>query len=424
VTRSAAPKLRAYAVLISAALLAAVALRRGEILLLAAPFAGFLAFGLGSAAEPALQATSMLVRDRIVEGDTVEFDVRVASDQAVPWLEVGAVLPALMESAGSRVSAQRLDSARDAALSLSVRPLRWGVYRVGQVAVRCRDAYGLWIFEGLSAGQSSLRVLPRAESLQSFIEPVATRGFAGAHLARTTGAGIEFAALRPYLPNDPASSIAWRASARRGALVVADRHPERSSDAVIFLDTFEPAGAEVDGTLADGIRAAAALAAAALEQRDRVGLVAFGGVLRWLVPAGGDRQLYRIIDALLESEAVVSYAWKGVDVIPRRSLPPGALVIAVSPLVDQRSQTALLDLRRRGFDVAIIEVSPLAHVHHERRDTFAELALRLWRLRREALRARYREAGIAVTGWTPPAPLDAVVREVIAFRRSSRIARA
>ena len=40
-------------------------------------------------------------------------------------------------------------------------------------------------------------------------------------------------------------------------------------------------------------------------------------------------------------------------------LPPQALVLAVSPLIDDRSVTALLDLRARGHDLAVIEVSPV-----------------------------------------------------------------
>jgi hypothetical protein len=74
----------------------------------------------------------------------------------------------------------------------------------------------------------------------------------------------------------------------------------------------------------------------------------------------GTTQLYRIADALLETQIVFSFAWKGIDVLPARSLTPQALVIALSPLLDDRSVGALLDLRGRGFDLVIIDISPLA----------------------------------------------------------------
>ena len=73
-------------------------------------------------------------------------------------------------------------------------------------------------------------------------------------------------------------------------------------------------------------------------------------------------QLYRIVDAVLDSRVVLNYAWRNLDVVPRRTLPAQALVLAVSPLLDERATDALLDLRARGFDLAVIEVSPLEYV--------------------------------------------------------------
>ena len=110
--------------------------------------------------------------------------------------------------------------------------------------------------------------------------------------------------------------INWRATARRGAPQVNERHPEHSSDVVLLLDTFEEARDQAGGTLDSAVRAAAALARAHLARRDRVGLVDFGGTLHWLEPAFGTTQLYRIIDALLASDIAFSYAWRNVDSIP------------------------------------------------------------------------------------------------------------
>ena len=47
---------------------------------------------------------------------------------------------------------------------------------------------------------------------------------------------------------------------------------------------------------------ASSLAHAYLERRNRVGLVSFGGSLRWLRPGMGIRQAYRIVDALPAEE--------------------------------------------------------------------------------------------------------------------------
>ena len=67
-------------------------------------------------------------------------------------------------------------------------------------------------------------------------------------------------------------------------------------------------------------------------------------------------------------------------------------MIALSPLLDERSVRALLHLRARGFDLAVVELSPLAFVEPGPEET-EQLAYRLWTLQREALRAQFMAAG-------------------------------
>jgi uncharacterized protein (DUF58 family) len=158
-----------------------------------------------------------------------------------------------------------------------------------------------------------------------------------------------------------------------------------------------------------------------LRRRDRVGFVSFGGTLRWLVPGTGATQLYRIVDALLDTRILLSYAWKSIDIVPVRTLPPQALVIAITPLLDERAVGALLDLRARGFDLAVVEVSPLPFVDPGRGRT-RDVAYRLWRLQRDAVRAEYAAAGVPVAEWRDGEPLAAPIEEVTAFRRHARLA--
>jgi uncharacterized protein (DUF58 family) len=213
--------------------------------------------------------------------------------------------------------------------------------------------------------------------------------------------------------------INWRATARRGAPQVNQRHPEHSSDVVLLLDTFEEARDQAGGTLDSAVRAAAALARAHLARRDRVGLVDFGGTLHWLEPGFGTIQLYRIIDALLASDIAFSYAWRNVDSIPLRVLPPGGLVLVISPLLDQRSVALVTDLRRRGCDLTVIEVSPLDHISPGL-SAADKAAYELWRLQREALRARLQSLGIGVAEWGRDGTLGPALEGVNRFRRSAR----
>ena len=202
-----------------------------------------------------------------------------------------------------------------------------------------------------------------------------------------------------------------------------ESHPERNTDVIIFVDSFVEARLGDKGTLDLAVRATSAVADAYVRRRDRVGLISFGGILRWLVPGTGLVQLYRIVDALLDTQIILSYYWKEIDVIPRRMLPPNALVIALSPLLDQRSVGALLDLRARGYDLAVVDVSPVPFVARPP-DGLDAVAHDIWVLRRDALRHRLQRAGVAVVEWTEERPLQSVLEEVREFRRYTRHARA
>lgn len=176
------------------------------------------------------------------------------------------------------------------------------------------------------------------------------------------------------------------------------------------------------GTLDQAVRGAAALIDAHLRQRDRVGLVGFGGTLRWLRPAMGEVQLYRLVDSLIDTEIVLSYAWKGLEVIPRRTLPPSSMVVAFSPLLDERSMRALSDLSGRGHDVAVVEISPAEWLVAGSRES-ERLAFRLWEMEREAVRASFQQRGVAVATWRRGSSLQDALEEVRGFRRQARLAR-
>jgi len=139
------------------------------------------------------------------------------------------------------------------------------------------------------------------------------------------------------------------------------------------------AGAPPDTTLDASIRAAAALATAYLARKDRVGLIEYWRT-RPLGPAElGRAQHERIFEALLRADVMFSYVTQEVGLVPRRILPPQALVIAISPLLDPRFQKALVDLAARGFDLTVLSPSPIPLVRRAIRvSASADLACRLW----------------------------------------------
>ncbi|MEO8272973.1 MAG: DUF58 domain-containing protein [Chloroflexota bacterium] len=420
-TRRPSPRLRAYLVLGAAGLIAGIALERPEPVLIVAPLllAALLAMLLVEV--PAVTATVSLASDRVLEGDEVRLNVELRSASAVPWLEIAVALPGGLRAIDDvGIRGLRLGPDQPRAFAVEVVARRWGSYRVGRVVLRSRDRFGFFAFETTVDEHLALRVFPKPETLRHAISPAETQMSAGNEVSRRRGDGVEFADVRQYAPGDVIRRVNWRLSSRRPELHVNELHPESSTEVVILLDTFtDLTDGDEQSSLATGVRAANGIANYYLRRRDRVGLIAFGGSIRWLVPAMGLAQSYRIVEVLLDARAAASIVWKGVDLIPPRSLPPKALVIAVSPLLDDRTIESMLDLRGRGFDLAVIELPPEGFMA-DATDEFELSARRLWQLRRAQLRDRLQRLGVPIAAWTAGEPLDAAMEEVRAFRRYAR----
>jgi len=420
-TRFDSPRIVAYAGLAAFALVAGLVVGRVELVALAAPFALAAVIGASLVRDPAVEASLELDRDRALEGDVVPLAVQLSSPTGADRVELLLTAPGELVVQGGHARALALSGTRE--VDVSLRCARWGAFAVGPVLLRVSDRLGFHSWEARAGSRQPLRVYPSVETMRTMLAPLETQAFVGNQISRAKGDGIEFADIREWAPGDRVRSINWRATARRGELHVNQQHPERNTDVVLFLDTFADVRSGMHGTLDLTVRAAASLAHRYLQRKDRVGVVSFGGFASWLLPSSGTRQLYRIVDSLLQMDIVLTFAAKGLDILPPRTLPPKALVLALTPLLDPRSAGALLDLRARGFDLVVIEVSPLPFVDSGG-DELAQLAYRLWRLSRESLRLRYEQAGVPVVEWRDGEPLDAVLEEVTAFRRYARPARA
>lgn len=414
---AASPRLGAYATLASTALLFGVVLGSPTLIALGSPFAAYLAIAFALARRHTVDVQFKLERDRVVEDEELTATITLTTDTPVAELELAIGLPpGISRVDGPTWEVLALPRRGTYTLPLTLGAEHWGAYQLGEIAVRARDQLGLISNDRRQEAKQTLRAYPGQERLRTLIAPMATEAQAGAHVARTKADGIEFADVRPFTAGDQPRRINWRRSARRQTLYVNESHPERSSDVVLFLDSFTDVASDEQGTLDITVRAAGSLARAYLEQRDRVGIVSFGGVVRWLNPSMGKNQIYRIVDALLETQVSLSYAWKGIEVLPRRSLPPRALIVGLTPLLDDRSAAALLNLRARGFDLVIVEISPLPFIR-EANSASEQQARRLWPLWRETLRYRYEQLGVVVVEWDVDSSLAQLIEEARGRRR-------
>jgi uncharacterized protein (DUF58 family) len=399
------PRARNLATAALLGLLAAIVTGHAALVLLAAPALGALA-SMSRRPPPEPEVTVALSGTRCFEGE----DVTVTATVSVPG---GCVLDEItmeLEIAPrvelvSGATTQTFLHAGQATATWVVRPGRWGRYPPGTVLARS----GLGGAQVLTRAEPDpLEIFPRPARMRPRLVPAELLRRIGEHTGRAVGAGTEFAGLRPYQPGDQLRDVNRAVSIRRGQLHVNQRAAARAADLVIMIDAFGPAGGAVaDRALDLAVHGAATLAAAYLRVSDRAGIVVLGGALRWLGPAPGNRQFYRIAELLLQAR-YDSWVTPDLDRIPRTALPPGTLVVALSPLIDPRGLAAMTDLRRRGFPVIVVDTlrdEPPAST----RPAEAGLALRLWRLDRAATRSALRDLGVPVLSWTDDAELDSVL---------------
>lgn len=417
-SRASSPRLWAYLTLVVAGLIAALASGRAELAVAVAPVALAALAGVVLAERPQLAAGLTLDADRVVEGTSVTGSVTLHCHP--PRLRVDVLVPttgplSIESPAGDRLAWLSRQGTPERRLDFEATATRWGLGRAGPVWVRVYGPLGLVRWQGPLGTQTTVRVLPAAAALRTLLPHPDPRATSGAHLARRPGDGIEFANLRPYQPGDRLRSINWALSSRRGELWVNERRPERSAELVLLVDTF--ADDPSDGALALGraARAAWLLAQAHLAAHDRVGLVTFGGYPGWVTPGSGDRGRYAFLDKLLATAAAWTEAQRSISVLPRLAVPPGASLVAVTPLHDLRMVSALLDLRQRGSAVAALQVDVtdlLPRPGETAGDAPARAAVRLWRLELERRAHVLDRGGVPVVSW-PPGEAAATVLEML-----------
>jgi len=408
ITWRPAPRLGRLAAAAVIAVGAAIVTRHAGFLLLAAPALGALAV-TARRGEPAEMTVAVEASaSRCFEGEEVGISVTLTSPVVLDEISFRLEVPptvALVSPPADQIAVGEAGARGE----WVVRPGRWGRRTPGVVHVRCRSGGGTWQ-AGIAEPCAPMEVFPHPPPAGAQLVPADLLRRIGDHAARTAGAGIEFSGIRGYLPGDRLRDMNWAVSSRRGELHVNQRSALRAADVVLVVDAFSEVGPAGDSTLDVAVRGAAALATAHLRTGDRVGVVALGGILRWLGPAAGARQFYRIAEMVFDVRHD-SAVTPDLDRIPRTALPPGALVILFSPLLDERALRAVTDLRERGLAVIVVNVlryEPPALP----RSPVSGLAVRLWRLDRAALRHSLARLGVPVLDWDAGPGLDAVLSSV------------
>jgi uncharacterized protein (DUF58 family) len=397
---------------------------RADLVIIAVPLIVALVAGRRTAAPPIVHFHHTVSAQRVLQDEHLTVTVTIRAEEAAPLLELLEPLPPrVVLERGGHHAFFALRAGEELAWQFVLRCSGRQRLRLGGPHVRQWGLLGLAAAEARVRAPKTVAVYPSLAPLARPPRPVRTQTYVGNHVSPAQGEGIEPGDIRPFAPGDHVRHVNWRATLRHGTLHVTQHHHERNADVVLLLDTLSEVGPPGASVVDAAVRGAAELAAAYLARKDRVGLIEYGGQLRWVKPGSGRMQFQRLLDTLIDASVVFTYVTRDLDLVPPRILPPQALVLALSPLLDPRFVRAASDLTARGFDLVVIAVSPAPAARAALPPgPVAELATRLWDLERRADLDAHRRRGLSIVTWDGVGPLAVALAGLHRPRRRGAVA--
>lgn len=188
---------------------------------------------------------------------------------------------------------------------------RWGMHGIAlEVRGTPLGGEGLYEVPLMFANPHGIEVVPKP--LLAMLN--APRGGRARLVAETgksvnlPGEGETLKELREHMPGDPFKRIAWKASARRGTLLVREMEREERDIVWLVLDASVElwAGEEGKSPLDLAVDEVGGVAARHLARGDKVGVAIFASRIRtWLEPDGGPQQASRIVAALASAASMI-----------------------------------------------------------------------------------------------------------------------
>ena len=237
-------------------------------------------------------------------------------------------------------------------MTTTLTPSRRGDKAAATVTVRSLGPLGLAARQARRQAPWTVRVLPPFRSRRHLPEKLSRlRQLDGQHRSLLRGQGSEFDSLREYVLGDDVRSIDWRATARRGDVMVRTWRPERDRRILIVLDTGRTSAGRVAGTprLDTAMDAALLLTALASRAGDRIDFLAFDRRIRARV-VGAPRSV--VLSSVTDAMAAIEPELVETDA--------AALASAALTTARHRSLVVLLtDLNPAAMEEGLLPRLPL-----------------------------------------------------------------
>lgn len=330
----------------------------------------------------------------------------------------------------------------DGTVNVATKAAPWGSMLLARPDLLAAGPDGLFMAGPLRSEELRVIVPPSVEKVNGFDLPPILGGWAGEHRSRRPGIGGDLIDLREFAPGDRLRSIHWRAYARHQKLFVRRTQSDADTEFVLCLDTrFEilpktrdplndwqrwrsttsrtafrlqrffsglvrvemptdgPDPAVPRSSIDLTVAAATAITATQLKAGDRVGVLDLSAVRRHVRMGSGSRHLQRVRHQLAQVR-VSRQRW-----MPKPELwglPSSAVVVMLSPMIDDIAVQAATDAAGRGHQVIVLDTLPaMALLAMTAKDPHpqARKEVRLLLAERAVRLDRLRAKGIAVLGW-------------------------
>jgi uncharacterized protein (DUF58 family) len=176
-----------------------------------------------------------------------------------------------------------------ATLELPFVPIERGTARFGALYVWVENRIGLLRRRYRVDAAAQTRVFPDLSAALGYgtLAKRSTQLAAGLRRLRLRGAGNEFESLRDYQPGDAFRLVDWKATARRGRMMVAQYEVERSQNVILALDCgrLMTPRLGLERKFDYALTAALCVARVAQAAGDNIGLVAFAAAPLISIPA-------------------------------------------------------------------------------------------------------------------------------------------
>ena len=418
------PRLRAYVTAGIVGLVVALAVGDPAPALIAAPLLVLGVVGVAGGATPDVALKVVEAPESMVEGESakVEIDVSAEPPPALLYVDLGLENLSIEQVVGARrVGPSTLAVPMRRAVQrveLELSPKYWGRGRLGPVTAYLESPLGSFDVEYHMPESVRVSVIPSEEAVKALLAPFETNLHVGDLVSTRRGTGSEFADLRQFRIGDDPRTVNWRVSSRAQDLWVNDRHPELNGDVLLLVDAQVEAGTELEILVDRSVRMAAALLQTYGRRHHRLGLITLDGMCRWVYPGMGEVHRRRLIEQLV-SVAPGEVNWQAAERAIVRAARRPALVVAITPLIDDHLAGMIHLLGRSGVDVAVVEVD-VAEILAPPEGEARAMARRIWAMERDRLSDRLKAEGIAMSSWRGIDPPEVPLRNLDDWRRSWR----